>query len=104
MGVACTRFRPCGVHWNGFVRRPSSHAPSRTDLTLEIRHEYQDEFMPSRAGEDGIDKVLLDRLGNPHVVGEESRFDGDVWDVVELGDDVVPVVWSCETVRLVCLW
>ena len=60
--------------------------------------------MPRRAGEDGVDKVLLDRLGIPHVVGEEGTFDGDVGDVVELGDDVVPVVWSCETVCLVCLW
>ena len=60
--------------------------------------------MPWQAGEDGIDKVLLDRLGIAHVIGEEGRFDGNVGDVVELGDDVVPVVWSWEAVRLVCLW
>ena len=60
--------------------------------------------MPRRAGEDGVGKVLLDRLGIPPVVGEEGRFDGDVWDVVELRDDVVPVVWPCETVCLVRLW
>ena len=60
--------------------------------------------MPRRAGEDGIDEVALDRLGIAHVVREEGRFDGDVWDVVELGDDVVPVVWPCETVGLVGLW
>ena len=60
--------------------------------------------MPRRAGEDGIDKVLLDILGIAHVVGEEGKFGGDVWDVVELRDDVVPVVWPCETVCLVCLW
>ena len=60
--------------------------------------------MPRRAGEDGVDKVLLDRLGIAHVVGEEGRFDEDLWDVVDLRDDVVPVVWSCGTVCLVCLW
>ena len=60
--------------------------------------------MLSWAGKDGIDKVLLNRPGIPHVVREEGRFDGDVWDAVELGDDVVPVVWTCKTVCLVCLW
>jgi len=60
--------------------------------------------MPRRAGEDGVDKVFLDRLGIAHVLGEEGRFDGDVWDVVELRDDVVPVVGPCEAVRLVYLW
>ena len=39
--------------------------------------------MLRRAGEDGLDKVRLDRLGIAHVIGEEGRFDGDVVDVVE---------------------
>ena len=56
--------------------------------------------MPRRTGEDGVDKVLLNKLGIPHIIEEEGRFDGDVWDVVELRDNVVPVVWPCETVCL----
>ena len=105
MGVACTCFRPCSVHWDGFVRQPSGYASSRTYLALEVRDKYlQDEFLPQWAGEDGVNKVLLDRLGIPHVVGEEGSFDRDMWDIIELGDDVVPVVWPCETVCLVRLW
>ena len=101
MGVTCTCFRPCSAHWDGFVRRPSGYAPSRTYLALEVRHEYlRDEFMPRRAGEDGVDKVLLDRLGIAHVVGEEGRFDEDVWDVV----DCVTMMcqWSGPTEP--CVW
>ena len=81
------------MHRDSFVRRPSSHTPGRTYLALKVRHDYlRDEFMPRRAREDRIDKVILDRLGIAHVVGEEGRFDGDVWDVVELRDNIVPVV------------
>ena len=65
MGVACACFGPCSVHWDGFVRRPSGYASSRTYLALEVRDKYlRDEFLPRRAGEDGVDKVLLTDLGS----------------------------------------
>ena len=39
-----------------------------------------------------------------HVFGEYGWFDADVMDVVELSDEVVPVVWSRESMRFVDLW
>ena len=47
--------------------------------------------MPRRADEGGIDKVFLDRLGMWS--WKRGGFDGNVWDFVELRDDIVPVVW-----------
>jgi len=39
-----------------------------------------------------------------HAFGEYGWFDADVMDVVELSDEVVPVVWSRESMRFVDLW
>ena len=74
--------------------------PGVADLGLEVGDEnVADEFVAEWAGEDGVDVVLGDGMRVFHVGWVEGGFDGDVGEVVELGNAAVPVV---RTVKEVC--
>jgi hypothetical protein len=72
---------------------------------LEIRYEdIREECMTLRASENRIDVIFLaDRVGvlNPIVVNK--RFCGQVRYIIEIGDNVMPVVWTLEIPCLVDL-
>jgi hypothetical protein len=82
-----------------------SDRPSCTNLCLHVGDEYVgDKVVTGHTGENGVDVVLVDRVGVLHVFREHGGFDADVWYIVELGDDTVPVVGSGEAMGLVYLW
>lgn len=90
---------------DGLVGFADGDVPDSAYLGLEVSYEdLGDEVVPEGRGEDGVDEVFVNGWGVAHVVGEKGGFDADVWDVVELGDDVVQMVGACKTVGLVDLW
>lgn len=62
-----------------------------------------DEFVAERAGEDGVDVVLIDGVRVSHVGWVEGGFNGDVREVVELGNAAVPMVRTIKEVRFMDL-
>ena len=89
------------MHRNGIKGVSVSHRPRCTNLGLHIGDEYVgDKVVACHAGKNGVDVVLVDRGGALHIFREDSGFDADVWYVIELGDDTVPVVGSCKVVGL----
>lgn len=93
------------MHGNRIKGVSVSDRPSCTNLCLHIGNEYfGDKVVTCHAGENGVDVVLVDGVGVLHVFREDGGFDADVRYIVELGDDTVPVVGSCEAMGLVHLW
>jgi len=78
--------------------------PSCTNLGLKVGDEYVgDKVVPCDTGKNGVDLVLVDRVGIFHIFGEDGGFDADVRYIVKLGNDAVPVVGSCKAMGLVDL-
>jgi hypothetical protein len=93
-----------GVYGDTVEGGSRGNGPCGANLRLEVRNEdVIDEFVSEGAGEDGVDEVFGDGGLVFHIEGEERGFDADVGDIVELGDNVVPVVRTCVAICLVYL-
>lgn len=68
---------------------------------LEVRDEdVGKKGMTFRVSEDRISIVFLDTLWVLEVIAVKKAFCTEVWNVVELRDNAMPVVGACESVSL----
>jgi hypothetical protein len=103
--MSITMGRIHGMYGYAIEGGAGGNGPCCTDLGLEVcDQDVGDEFMPERTGENRVDVVFCDRWLVFHVEGEKSRLDADIGDIIELGNDVVPVVGPGEAIGLVDLW